>query len=496
MMMSVAFTGCASDKKEESQATQSTETSTESVKEIDPEHLTGEDLAKLSNNFSLYIGIDETVDFNGFGQVVRADQVRYEAVHDLITDEVCYYSASYSDFVKNKEGGYDRKVYSRLYDTEGNILIDWENTVYGQAFGDWIVSRDYFDVNIDTAGMEFHAELLNTETEEKIKDVWSLEKLDEHHIAASGFMTGMLGIIDENGKKLAGFPWELEDGSDDCMVVGNYLVSYKHNEEDFTYDLNVYDTELCLLGSLGNASDSSLYDDGMIGPYLSLGGNVYDMSKEDGDELKPFLEADEVTYVDDEIAVMSGDAEGTYVLKDWNKQKVLSDSYQKIVRANEDTDVANQDKAEYFIGIDSKGFYKLDRNGKVVASANMENVGNVSALKSGFVAITDDWEHAALYDLNLKEVIPADRYTDIGIVYDDEKDPKNSLYNCGFYMDEEHMRMDLVKGDGTVVVKNASGIGLAKDGRIALSRGQSVGLIDFDGNWITKMKKYELGNMD
>lgn len=499
MIMTVAFTGCKGSIKEDTTTEakkESVEESEETKKELDPEHLTGDDLAKLSNNHSLYIGIDDSVDFNGFGQVVRSDQIRYEAVPDMITDEVIYYSASYSDFVKKEDGSYDRKVYSRLYDTDGNILIDWKNTVYSQAFGKWIISRDYFDVNMDTTGIKFHAALLNTKSDKKLKDVWSMELMDEHHIVVSSFTSGILGIIDEKGRKLAGFPWSIEDGSDDCMVVGNYLVTYKENQEDFTYDLNVYDADLCLLGSLSHASDSSLYNEGMIGPYLRCGDSVFDMSQSDGNELYEIFGNSDVSYLDDEIAVFGDKLDPGYILFDTKKKEIISEKYYNIVLENEDADGTDTQKVNYFIGYRPGVIDKIDRKGKVVASAKFADVGNVSALKTGFVAISEDWEHEALYDSDLKEVIPVGTYTDISPVYEDETNPKNSLWSCGFYIDEQHQRMDLVKGDGSIIVKNASGIGIAKDGCIALSRGQWVGLIDLEGNWITKMKKYELENMD
>ena len=112
--------------------------------------------------------------------------------------------------------------------------------------------------------------------------------------------------------------------------------------------------------------------------------------------------------------------------------------------------------------------------------------------------VVDDGSEECLLDMNLQPVLPEGKYVSVRPLYDRQDTAHVSLWTGEYYLDEEqmHVRADLFTTDGTMLMQGASSFGTLADGKISVTRGLSMGLIDEKGNWVWKVPKYVMGNDD
>ena len=146
---------------------------------------------------------------------------------------------------------------------------------------------------------------------------------------------------------------------------------------------------------------------------------------------------------------------------------------------------------------------KLDRSGKVIAEAAMENICGVNIYSTAIVVDRNEYSSECLLDLQLNVLIPENKYMAIYPVYDEQQTTKSGLWVGQYYFGKDQMytRSDLFTIDGEIVMSGLSSVGSMSidnmsNGKIPVIRGQTLGLIDAKGNWLFKMPKYELSNED
>ena len=110
----------------------------------------------------------------------------------------------------------------------------------------------------------------------------------------------------------------------------------------------------------------------------------------------------------------------------------------------------------------------------------------------------DQYTKQCLLDLQLNVLIPENTYMLMYPMYNEQGSAQSGLWVGQYYLGKEQIytRSDLFTLDGKTIMSGLSFIGNISDGKIPVTRGQSIGLIDTKGNWLLKMPKYELSNED
>ena len=461
------------------------------VKDSEEVEINAKTLPSLATEYSVYDIYDSAVVFNGLGQLIKSDDITYTAVSDILTGETLYYVAEKREYTKTGEYDYDTKVQSRLYDADGELLRDWEETVYGEALGQWIVSHEYFGMEMETEDGGPEGVLLNLETGEELSDVLYLEVLGNSHVAASGYQGGITGVLDKNGNVTAGFPLKLEQGLEP-YACGNYIITSEGDEGD--YNNYIYNAEGKFLGSISHVEDSYMYDGGIIGDYVNCDGGIYEPSKGDGGELTPIFKEEWVNYFDGEVALATDADDEAIYLYDAESGEKLSGPYETLERdffswENETAET----KAEAFYAVEDGELLKISREGEVLATSEVGDVTYMTTYANGVVCGDEEWTKACLLDGDLNVVIPYGTYSDIFSVCDESE---NVLFAGSKNIHEYTSLYDLMDREGNVLLTGVSQFSSAKNGLIGILRGQSVGLIDYKGEWVVKMAKYDLYNGD
>lgn len=442
-----------------------------------------------------------SVAMNGMGEILGTEDIQVSEIRDVLTGETRFYEAAYKTYSKRKDWGYDVSYTSRVYDLSGNIVIDWAEAAYLSCIGDWLMAQRYIDFNMADEDWDYRGRLLNVRTKEEIPDVAALEKISSTVAFVQKKDVKQSFTADAEGNILYDFSSVKTDidGDDSLFCFQEYVVAAK-NVNSF-YQLTFYSPEGKLLGTIDGAEDSYIYNSDILQPYIMCDRSIYDPSEGDGGVLEPVFQMDEPRYYDGERAVCAAyrdDGSAYYTLYDAKTGEALSADYEMIYTTTIDTGNTAGTPSVFFIGMNSDKIEKLDRSGRVVAEAAMENICGVNIYSTAIVVDRNEYSTECLLDLQLNVLIPENKYIAIYPVYDEQETIKSEFWVGQYYFDKEqrYTRSDLLTIDGETVMSGLSSVGNMSNGKIPVIRGQTLGLIDTKGNWILKMPKYELSNED
>ena len=443
---------------------------------------------------------------NGTGTFLNENDVHVSRIQDALTGETKYYTAYYKTFQKRGEWDYDVQMMSRLYNVDGTLVRDWEETQYQESIGDWVLKQKYIDFNVaeDIDGV---SKLLNMKTGEEKTDIQYINKINDAAVFVQTKDSKVAFTVDAEGNVLYDFDTLKDDLTGDYSFSScrDYVIA--EESKNGLYRLSFYTPEGQKLGSVDNVESSYIDDTTILRPYINCDGVIYDPSGGDGGDLTPVFQIGEPRYYDGEVAVCGdyqSDGSLLYRLYDAKTAEALTADYQDICVETAYDGSTPENSSPFFVGLNNDTIEKIDRSGNVLARKTLENVSNISyatlyedALVVGYND-TDDIMKECLLDANLQEVMPQGTYEGISPVYDTEGAEKTLLWTGLYYQDTEqlHYRMDLFTSDGTVLMRGASSFGAMTGGKISVIRGQSMGLIDTKGNWIIKLPKYEMSNDD
>ena len=465
-----------------------------------------EQLKYAAQRYYFWPSNEGSVTMNGMGEILDTEDIQVSAIRDVLTGETRFYEAAYKTYSKREDWGYDVSYTSRVYDLSGNIVIDWADAAYMSCVGDWLMAQRYIDFNMADDDWDYRGRLVNVSTKEEIPDIAALEKISSTVAFVQAKDVKQSCTVDADGNILYDFSSIKKDidGDYSLSCYQEYVVAEK-NESSF-YQLTFYSPDGKLLGTIDGVEDPYIYNSDILQPYIMCDRSIYDPSEGDGGILEPVFQIDEPRYYDGERAVCAAyrDNGSSYcILYDTETGEALTSEYEVIYTTTVDTGNTAGTPSAFFIGMNSDKIEKLDRSGKVIAEAAMENICGVNIYSTAIVVDRNEYSAECLLDLQLNVLIPENKYMAIYPVYDEQQTTKSGLWVGQYYFGKDQMytRSDLFTIDGEIVMSGLSSVGSMSidnmsNGKIPVIRGQTLGLIDAKGNWLFKMPKYELSNED
>lgn len=460
-------------------------------------NLTKEQLEAASRVYSFYADADTSVAFNGFGEWMRADKVGVGKLIDVLSGEVKYYVATKSVYTEQTEppkeetiedSGYDTKVLTRLYESNGKMISDWEEGWYSEALGNWVVKYKNDGTN-----------LVNVYNKDELEGMITIDKIDEEHALISG---DNYCIMDKNGNLI----WDLRDFDQelcpDATVYecnGYVIIAAGKAPSNKDYILN---SEGKLLGFVNDEEDDRIRDNGLRAPYVIFRDQVYDVSTANEGVPSPITPSGlEVEYFDGEIAIYEvEDEEGNSLeyLYDMKSDKTISGKYTSIAYNNFEEDDAH---VEFFYAYTNDKIDMLDRNGKVIKTVKQDKISQVYAEKWGVCCEYDveDWYQRRLFDLELNDIDMGKYYSLEPLQkYDNEiatdTDMWIAQYNLG--KDDYRTRIDILDSNFKPIFTGATYVGYLINDTMAVAVGNKVGVMDSKGNWLLRKDQNEFLNLD
>ena len=453
-------------------------------------------------------------------EVLEEDSEEYTYyTTDRITDENKY-TVRQHEIVKVSEGGFRHIDFEySLCDLNGNVLLENENKEYSSAFGDYIIRGDnlgMFGYYGDTDD-SYRSSLYHVPTgTELYEGTVSVSRFDDNSFMLEDKNYVLMGIVDENAEPLAGFPMQQEFKR--LYTVRDYIIAnsgdsgIEYDEKSVIMDMNfnilqTFDEITTYYGYAGMEDEYFQYRNGNE-------TGIFDL-----DEGIIFSTTDaEIRYYDGELAiVMTGEwysdtNPAELVMIDVKTGNNIAGGFTRLEVNNF---YGNRDKpAERFIGIRDERVEIIDRTGNIlVQSEKIPGINYASFEYKGFyrydVELNRDTEQAeygtGMLDGNLKEFFPyaARQYVSVRTgadLYDVEPEDMPDEY---LLIVERNMGSgygtricEIYDHTGKLVIDNLSDVYDVGPNRIAVKRGFSIGLIDWDGNWIVKKSIFEAMDND
>lgn len=484
---------------------------TETISEIDwnsGEEPTAEQLRVAARNYSFSDEWGCGTSINGFGTNLQADSIYVNAIKDVLTGETCYYTAYYKTFNKVQRDDYteyESSMTSRLYGVDGTLISDWEELSYIECSGDWVYKQKYQDFIYESPNYE-EAELINIKTGESLKGISRISKIDNEHILVER-TTGLLYILDKDGKII--FDGEelesLVTSSGYVYSMDKYIAVVSSSETPCK--IYFLGTDGTMLGYISDVWDTYIYNDMITYPYVSVMRQIYDLSAANGGELVPVASnplAAETLYYDGELAIYR-DYDEAGKANDWLCQIAtntpISEKYSaiSIVDRYYLPEDEKHKATEYFYARNDQGIDKLDRKGQVVAHIDLANICQASVYTYGINCYLNNYEKSQTLTLDL-ELVDMGKYNNLDPIYEYTGSGfyPTDLWT-GFYSlnnENRYNRVDILTADMKPIITGASSVGPLIDGTISVTKGQNIGVIDLEGNWIIKYSKNEFLNVD
>ena len=468
--------------------------------------------------YYLYLG-GQNYTFNAQGELLSGDEETYNLLTDLASGE-----GKYRLYTRQEDTGEDDEwgnpiiqQYSRLCDLEGNVIQDWETMDYSRGIGGLVIRREHRGIYEPILpGQEYETSLWDPAAKEAVVEgVDSLQVLNEDEglflaLDASG---KALGVLDSQANIVSGFPAPedyyypfCEDG---FMTADRQNPYGEYNQKERTVYLLDKDFQILLEGYRLNSSYT-----GLRGPYIQRTwederGEI--LSLEDFSTLLTWngvgWDGTETAlrYFDGELAIFRTGERGEwqFSLQTVSGEELSEEPFDQLT-PEDDFSVNADGPAAGFIGVRGETIYRLDREGSILYETQIPGLESVSPQGDGYTVFylygedpTDGSTFpAGLLGPDLSVIIPADTYTSIYRLseWDGSISTDLSYFFCSKTVNKSY-RMDILSSDGQIIWDNLTSTGSITDGKLAVARGFSMGLVDLEGNWISRYSIYNnLGN--
>ncbi len=438
--------------------------------------------------------------------LLRDKAYDYTVLRDCLTGEPAYYTrerlvptGEYEEWgepIANRE--------SALYTLGGELLIDWSPYSYTGSIGGLVTRMRGNRWMYDAASLEeADAALFDPVSGEVFaKDAAVLERLDEHTAVVSNALGELLGTLDEDGRILAGFPAP-EGISVSSVGDGRVIATVPGADWSGEQQWLILDREL-QLDDMIECRDVSAGIDAYRGPYAMItyaddSRGVFDIEQ---NEILLTVDHDFIDYFDGERMILRADVENEYryLLCDTDFN-TLAGPFQQLWSCGGE---AGKTPAESFIAEDGESILRIGRDGEELASHTAGEIEYVNVWENGSILYAHKGEESpypfmenyymVALDDGLNPIVPEELYTGLYPIYSD----RNGRYTPTEYwmgyrlLPSGRSVIDLLRPDGTPIMTSLSAVGDASEGAIAVVRGSSVGLIDFDGSWLHKSSVYTM----
>ena len=438
--------------------------------------------------------------------VLRDRAYDYTVLRDIFTGEPAYYTrerlvptGEYEEWgepIANRE--------SALYTLEGDVLIDWSPYSYTGSIGGLVTRMRGNRWMYDAASLEEADAALFDPVSGEIfaKDVAMLDRLDEHTAVAWDALGGLLGTLDEEGNTLAGFPAP-EGISVSSVGDGRVIATVPGADWGGNQKWLILDREL-RLSDMIECQYVSAGIDAYRGPYAMLtyaddSRGVFDLEQ---NRSLLTVDHDFIDYFDGERLILRADGADRfrYLLCDTDFNTLAGPFDQLWPCGGE----AGKTPAESFIAEDGESILRIGRSGEQLASRKVGAIEYVNVWENGSILYSKkgeespypfmDYYYMVALDGDLNPIVPENLYTGLYPIYSDE----NGRYTPTEYwmgyrqLPSGRTVVDLLRPDGTPIMTSLAAVGDASENAIAVVRGSSVGLIDFDGGWLHKSSVYTM----
>ena len=417
------------------------------------------------------------------GHLLDAEKIP-SPIYDELTGEVRFYDRT--EYTKIGENYEDVKVSTTLYDKDGTVLEEDMPFLFTRACGNCVVRLDSQAALMwEGQFSDYSGDLYDPYAHQVVqKDVCDVIRMTEDSALAKDAKGFLMGVIDEAGKVLTGFPmetgpykWpsvygngfviaETEDGADGGIV--QVLLNRDLEYVDHTDEGEQYGTFNC--GKRGTVLEKILSD-----------GTTWLM---DMDKWEVILTTDDMVRDADEQRIICGE-DGAKMLYDWSGKKLAGPC--------EDLCPVREESGKPWQGLISREGNIVclrDLDGKILNKIELPGLSYISVY-SGIVYCslmeydigTGNYNYGTkIYDYQLKQLIP-DGYDNISAV-------APGVYACPVTTPQGESRQDLFNSAGEMIFSGATSVGYGDEHAIPVVKGFSVGLIDLQGNWIAKNSKY------
>lgn len=454
--------------------------------------------AREKATFTFYMGTGlSSIVLDQDGNEVPEDK-QYTILYDLITKEPqCKQNIKIVESdVKTKDGVPMTKRLCALFDMEGNMIYDYSESSYIGGFGDFIIKHDITNGFEFSPEDDFNEELINFKTGETVlTGVGNLKVLDAKKgtfMACDMGSYELLGVIDKNAKVISGFPTKQKyyypDANDTRIVakLGNYEKDNKPESILLSEQLEPIMT----------ASSISYLWNSPKGYLVVTDGEERYIIDENSERCFDCPLGMNLQFFNGKLAVMNEriDGEWRYSLLKVGEAPNTTEAYKSIIPA---IDYPDENEAKHIIGVNDNKVDIFDSDGKIVKSKEFEGsvaLSGVTYLFDDYISIWFENGFEGLYDLQLNELIKPDKYYSINAVQSLENDKyvtAKNLIRCNFYVNPERRFqprsdllsvLDLSKPVGT----GFTSVTFASSEVIAVKKGFSFGLIDYQGNWVSR----------
>ena len=407
-------------------------------------------------------------------------------------------------------------VYSEaLYALDGSLLIDYDGVSYSAASSDFVLCSEVIYSEDSYSGYYQDTEryLLNPATMQKmemLENAGYISVIWKKYLAFNNYETYSFKILDFSGKEV----FSMENASPVAMTWNDYLLLRFGGENGE----HVLDKDMRVVYSCDEMYILEMPLQPLIvdGYAISSDGKVH----EDYSWLDNYERA---IYIDDEIAFIRywGD-EGKYINTMLNRSfdHLADGDFNYIIKLP-----YSAERAEKFVALEDNEIVSIGRDGKITVLNNSKTFMRLQALPDDKIMCvyidaatagndTTHWWQASsgamIIDKEGKVILDIPPDTSPGIISDIElwgaisnisgyggytAGPDDSF--CLFVRKFKNDRWDLspidVYGmDTNLIVKNASAIHEVDKDRLLLTYGFSVGMMDFNGNWLYKTSAFDL----
>mgnify|MGYP000891201918 CR=1 FL=1 len=408
----------------------------------------------------------------------------------------------YEDNGARDQWGYPDLTYLQaLYAPDGSLLADWSPYGYKAAFGDVFIRQDYFHSLMypEDYPEGYHTALWNAKTgQELFVGTQSCATFDNGSHLLTDIYGSPLGIVDDSGKALAGFPVEQTWYS--AQVWRDFIIVCSQNPYDYSENKDWESSRYFLLDqdftvltppyqfiSVRYAQDRSLSgglvvggEDGKCSLFTPRDGILY--TAPDGAD---------IDYYDEGLVIPRWGTPIAYRLDDFNGS-TLADGFISL-----EADSSDGQPAQRFLGLREDGqILLLDRGGQVLAQREApDGTQGVGAVGKGlyfYEVQRGDTVSRGLLDAQLREVIPMGQYDYFSLATDWENGAPevHDLLIASNYS-AAPPQIDVYGLEGNLIAGGLSQVGTFGPDRMAVIQGFSYGLMDFNGSWIARYSLFD-----
>lgn len=446
----------------------------------------------------------KTYRLDAAGVLCPKEEEEWAECRDPLTGEIAYWRRTRIEPTGGETdyGEPDAVKRSALYDSERNLLVDWDDATYYPAFSHFVIRKQG-----ERAGSQDIAEIPSAlwdpvTGETVLQNVGWISAMPDERFAAFTPDGLLLGVLDKDANVLAGFPAPVEieyaEGISRGAFVGEVVDSYLQTDEAgrstaeyVVLDENLnerYRTRTRYLG----ADFSSLH-----GAYLLQTVDDVQRAVLSLDDFSVRLtfsqDADgDLVYYDGERMILSKG--GTSSLLDGEKQPLLT--VEGVLSPSENSWQENLPSVGTFFAWEKNEVKLLDRDGKTLHRFSHPDLCRANLLADGFCsyAVSDEenGETQGLLEPSLNEIVPAGTYLMFQPLLDESDGEMGECVGfAGMYrLANGRLRYDLIDLSGKVVLTRLSDVGSAGADAVAVIRGSYVGLVDLSGNWIFRSSIY------